>query len=118
MNHYMLGNIQINLDYGIRFWDDCKVIYGDDGEGDDLFIHLNSVEKVTLTGGEGNDTFWFIESASVSISGGAGKNVYRFDPYRYGTERYHNDVIITDISNDDTIRLDEYETDGSGLTWR
>ncbi len=90
--------------------------YADGGEGDDLFIPLGDT-KVTLTGGEGNDTFWFIESTTASISGGEGNNLYRFDPY-YLFGPYHNDVIITDISSNDTIRYDEVESDTTELTWR
>ncbi|MBQ3443400.1 MAG: hypothetical protein IJG33_09165 [Selenomonadaceae bacterium] len=98
-------------------WTKTDRTYADGGDDNDLFIPLNSAKNITLTGGEGNDTFWFIESSSVSISGGSGRNLYRFDPFYQGGP-YHNDLIITDLSNNDTIRLDEYKTDGSGLEWR
>ena len=67
------------------------------GEGNDLFIPLGNTKDSTLLGDEGDDTFWFIESSAVSISGGSGKDTYRFDPYYlYGP--YHNDLVITDLS--------------------
>ena len=89
--------------------------YADGGEDNDLFIPLGS-SKVTMVGGAGNDTFWFIESTTASLSGGAGNNLYRFDPY-YLFGPYHNDVVITDISSNDTIRYDEENSDTTELSW-
>ena len=89
--------------------------YADGGDDNDLFVPVENA-TVTLTGGDGNDTFWFIESSTASISGGAGKNLYRFDPY-YLFGPYQNDVIITDISSNDTIRYDYEFSDTTELSW-
>ena len=96
--------------------------YADGGDGDDLFIPLESVSRTTLIGGAGNDTFWFIESSTVTASGGTGNNLYQFDPYvivpgKFSDPNYHNDVIITDISSRDTIRYDFEASDGTELSW-
>ena len=51
MNHYMRGNVQINLDYGTWFWDDGKVVYGTGGN-DNLIV---AGPEQTLYAGAGND---------------------------------------------------------------
>lgn len=91
-------------------------IYADGGDDNDLFIPLNHLEDTTLVGGNGDDTVWFIESSALTISGGAGKDTYRFDPY-YLSGPYHNDIVITDISSEDVIRNDYSKSDGSELTY-
>ena len=90
--------------------------YADGGDDDDVLIAINSAQKLNLNGGAGDDTFWFIESAQATATGGAGKDVYHFDPY-YLFGPYHNDVVITDISSEDVIRMgnDVSEADGSEL---
>ena len=89
-----LGNDTLNLI--------TEGTFADGGKNDDTFYILNSA-SVTCDGGEGDDLFWFIESSSeISIEGGEGSNTYRFDPYAYDGP-HHNDVIITDFTSDDTI---------------
>ncbi len=97
--------------------------YVDGGADDDTFIPLDSISGTTLIGGEGNDTFWFKDFSSVTVSGGNGKDVYRIDPYfKYNastgrTESPHNDIVITDLSEEDIIRNDYEKANGSELDW-
>lgn len=91
------GNDSIIVDYT----SDGVYAYGE--AGNDTFYVLDNSEDVNLDGGDGDDLFWFIKSSSgIVIEGGEGSNTYRFDPYAYGGP-YHNDVIITDFTSDDTI---------------
>ena len=89
-------------------------IYAEGGDDNDRFILLNSTKGTTLKGGNGDDTFWFIESSTVTLSGGSGNNTYWFDPY-YLFGPYRNNVVITDISSNDTIKNYGEGTDGSEL---
>ncbi len=97
--------------------------YADGGAGNDSF-HLQgySISNVTLDGGDGDDTFNFVNSSSnVIISGGTGKNLYNFDPeddYIEKRRNYRNVVTITDIdATNDVIRNTHYKSDGSELEW-
>ena len=82
---------------------DTEGVYADGGANNDIFYILNSASEVTCDGGEGDDLFWFIRSSSeISIEGGNGSNTYRFDPYYLGGP-FHNDIVITDFTKDDTI---------------
>jgi len=95
--------------------------YADGGEGNDTFRIWGEnaatiVEDVTCVGGNGDDLFHFVLGSKVSIQGGEGSNTYLFDP-TFTTS--HNDVIITDISDNDVIRYNynknKQKSDGSEL---
>ncbi|MBR4382519.1 MAG: hypothetical protein IKP64_03075 [Selenomonadaceae bacterium] len=95
---------------------DVSEVYADGGADNDKFILAGNTTDLTLEGGDGDDTFWFIESTQASISGGTGKNTYYFDPYWMGGP-YRNELVITDFTNDDVIRYNYSGTDGSELVW-
>lgn len=118
--------------YGEKGDDEFRICkegtYADGGADNDTF-HIfgenpgRTVEDATLVGGDGDDVFEFVLSSKVSIEGGTGKNIYRFDPFAYSTYA-HNDVVITDISDDDTIEyfadwgnMGKEKSDGTELGW-
>ena len=108
--------------YGEKGDDEFRICregtYADGGADNDTFHIFGEnqdkiVEDTTLVGGDGDDVFEFVLSSKVSIEGGTGKNIYRFDPFAYSTYAHlHNDVVITDISDDDTI---EYFADWGNM---
>lgn len=120
--------------YGEKGDDEFRICqegtYADGGADNDTFHIFGEtqgkiVDDTTLVGGDGDDVFEFVLSSKVSIEGGTGNDVYRFDPFRYGTyAHFHNDVVITYISEDDTIEyfadwgnMSKEKSDGSELEW-
>ena len=109
----------------------CKEgTYADGGVGNDTFHIFGEhqgriVDDTTLVGGDGDDVFEFVLSSKVTIEGGKGNNTYSFNPFAYTTYAHlHNDVVITDISEDDTIEyfadwgvMGKEKSDGSELAW-
>ena len=119
-------------DYGI--WldgDETNVIYagaGNDsiyvrsrgsslyGEGGNDTIYIDR-EHTFADGGDGNDTFYFYGGSltDITIKGGAGKDTVEIKPYSL---QYPTEIVVTDFSNDDVLRIDDFNSYTTGSSHR
>lgn len=91
-------------------WNYAENVTVDGGKGNDFF-NINS-DKIVALGGEGNDHFYLdpdlVKGGSASIenvtlTGGNGKDTYVFDPC---WNQYNASAVITDFTEEDVIVYD------------